>query len=233
MLKIYGLTLTLLLGLSAGAQASRVTGNSSYGSPSNTPDTTPCSSLTFSGTTSTCNTSSSDIIAEAFAASTFGSSSQPSDFVIFDFTLTGPLTGDLVLTTSSPIPADLDPGSNLYSYGVFTCPTFPGTAQCTTDTVTMDYCVTGDECINTARTVVTLPLSDLTLAGTLQDPVFFVVVDDAPPCALCSKPSVTVSAAIEPAAAVPEPGLLPIAGVAAIFMLAFYRRRAARLKTVS
>jgi hypothetical protein len=232
MLRIYGLTLTLLLGLSAGAQASRVTGNSSYGSPSTTPDTTPCSSLTFSGTTSTCNTASTDIIAEAFAASVFGTSSQPSDFVIFDFALTGPLTGDLVLTTSSPIPADPDAGAMFYSYGIFSCGTSPGTAQCTSDTVVTDYCLTGDDCINTARDIVTLPLSGITLTGADQDPVFFVVVDDAPACALCSNPAVTVSAAIEPAA-VPEPRLLPFAGLAAIFMLAFYRKRLARAKTVS
>jgi hypothetical protein len=225
MLKNYGLTLILLLGLSAGAQASRITGDSDYGSPPGSQSPLPCSSLTFSGSTYSCNVMSTNITAEAFTASTFDSSSHPADFVIFDFEVHGAVAGNsLVLTVGAPIPPDPSPSTNHYSYGIFAPPqgappgscTNGGTAaQCTHDTPPANYCDNAT-CIN--GNLVTFPLF-----GT--NPVFFVVVQDTQICDdTCTSPSVQVSASIE-AQTVPEPWSLPMVGVAVVAAILLQRRR--------
>src|ERR1700693_5126678 len=113
MLKNYGLTLILLLlGLSAGVQASRITGDSDYGT---NPDITkPC---TISASPLSCDIGNTGASAESFFASNNSTSA------VFDFMLTNPSpNSSLVLT-------DQTAGTSFVDWGIFSCA--GGTEQCT------------------------------------------------------------------------------------------------------
>ena len=194
LLKNYARALIFLLGLSAGAQAIRITGNSDYGI---TQGKTPvaCSSITYSGVTFSCNgPTGGNITAEAFTASSFDSSATPADFLVFDFEVHGAVPGQsLVLNVGGSIPPDPDASAGFYSYGVFGPCVGGDSTQCTSASDTLkfptNYCDNG-----------TCNSKVFPLFGT--NPVFFVVVQDTRVCtdpddsSTCTSPAVTITASI-------------------------------------
>lgn len=199
-----------------------MSGNSNYGNP--LAPNAGCSGLYTCDIDTDALTTAADITSEAFAASSYGFAADPNDFAVFDFQVGNVTPGELlVLTTSAPVAAD---SGTAQGYGVFTCAK-DGTAQCTTDNLAIptSYCDSGS-CINGGKDVVTFQLyGPSATPGANPDPVLYVVVDDAPACAVCdAQPAVTVTAKIEPAP-VPEPRLWPVLGFAMLGLTVFCRRR--------
>ena len=149
MSKSYTLALVLLFGLAATAQASRITGDSDYGSA---PSIHPCTTST---ATFVCDVGSTGATAEEFIAS------NNSDIVVFDFQLNNPPSGPtFVLNVNST--------ATISDYGVFTCT--GGTEQCGNPPPNPTSYCPDDNCIS--GNVISLPLY-----GTAKA-VFFVALND-------------------------------------------------------
>jgi hypothetical protein len=203
----------VLLCLTVQANASRVAGNSSYGSSSGATD---CTDITLSNGTYVCDAGQSQSIltGEAFDAS-FGGND-----VVFDFKVNnpGPALSDFVLTltdvTAATTPIAQDGVVNMeqvYGYGLFDCANTGGSSpQC------------GAVPVNATGVVATPDGSSVSFQVNGANPangyVFFLVLNEP------NGGPAEVTASME-STATPEPRYLPVAAFGMVGLIVLYRRR--------
>ena len=212
--KTWIILFVVLLCWSVSATASRVSSSSSYGLPAGA----ECSGALVCTVTISSDslTQDSDITDEIFQATAYGGTTfdpvSTSPFVVFDFTVGNVMLGDSLVLTASGAPIAADSNGSL-GWGVFDCGAGSGAACGPDPADPATYCASG--CIS--GSTVTLPLF-----GTA--PVFFVILDTTN-----LDPTLNVTATIEgpSTGAVPEPRLWPLAAIAILAGVFFYRRRLA------